>query len=863
MRPNVKNLIITATLLMLCPLLAEAHSAGAMVVGWHDGFNHPLHGWDHLLAMLAVGWWASQQRGAMRWRLPVTFVAVMGIGGLVGFSGAELPGVEWVISASVLVFAGLVVSRTRLRPDTMMSLVGFFAFFHGFAHGQELPGAANLVMFGAGFLLATLLLHGAGFLTARALPFALACLVSTTTVAAPVSSTASASGPEINDDDAARLPDIIVTGRSDSQVGIAHSASQGNVGAAELQYRPLVRPGELLEAVPGLIVSQHSGEGKANQYYLRGFNLDHGTDFLTQIDGVPVNLATHAHGQGWTDTGFLIPELVSTINYQKGVYYVENGDFSSAGAANIQYVNELPASLASFEGGNLDFYRGLYASSRALGEGTLLYAMEGEYNDGPWQRGDHYRKANGVLRYSQEQGEAGWSVTFMGYKADWDSTDQIAQRAVERGDIDRFGLIDPSDGGDSQRYSLTGEWHRRSSASATKVMAYSYYYDLDLYSNFTYVLADPVHGDQFEQPDQRAVSGFKIAHTFFHALGATPTATTFGLQNRNDVIKNGLFLTQRRARHGTVREDNTLESSISPYVENTTRWTEWLRSTAGVRFDAFRFDVASDRAANSGARWDTIVSPKGGIVLGPWAATELYLNAGLGFHSNDGRGVNTVVDPNTGTAVERAVPLVRTYGAEVGVRTTWVPGLQSTVALWSLDSDSELIFVGDAGTTEAGRPSRRYGLEFANYYAVTEWLKLDADLSFSKSRFREHAIEGDHIPGSVETVIAAGATVHDLRGFFGAVRLRYFGPRPLIEDDSVRSAETLLLSAQLGYQVNKTWKVVADVFNLLNRQDSAIDYYYPSRLPGEAPGPDEGGYHDIHFHPVEPLSLRLGVSAQF
>ena len=372
-------------------------------------------------------------------------------------------------------------------------------------------------MFGAGFMFATALLHGAGFITARALAMTLATLLGGTATVAPASST-DGSDPA-RDASVAAVPEIVVSGRNDSQLGIAHSASQGNVGSAELERRPLMRAGELLEAVPGLIVSQHSGEGKANQYYLRGFNLDHGTDFLTQVDGVPVNLVTHAHGQGWTDTGFLIPELVNTIRYQKGVYYAENGDFSSAGAADIQYVDDLPATLASFTGGDLDFYRGLFASSRAVADGTLLYALEGTYNDGPWQRGDHYRKANGVVRYSREHGNGAWSVSFMGYKAEWDSTDQIAERAVARGDIDRFGLIDASDGGDSQRYSLSGEWHRRDAASTTRAMAYGYYYDLDLYSNFTYALADPLRGDQFEQPDQRVVSGFKLAHTVFHTLG--------------------------------------------------------------------------------------------------------------------------------------------------------------------------------------------------------------------------------------------------------------------------------------------------------------------------------------------------------
>ena len=853
---------LTIATLMATPPLAFAHASGVSINDWQDGFLHPLDGWDHLVAMVAVGVWAARHPGRARWQLPLQFVLVMALGALVGVRGAHLPGVEWMIALSVVVFGLLAAQTIRLLPAASLLVVSLFAFFHGFAHGHESTGSANLILFGGGFMLATLLLHGVGFCSARFAALGLACLMTNATAAQSAGKTDSVDGG-IADTDTAPPSEIVVTGRSDSKVGIAQSASEGTIGASELLYRPLLRAGELLEAVPGMIVSQHSGEGKANQYYLRGFNLDHGTDFLTQIDGVPVNLVTHAHGHGWTDTSFLIPELVNTIQYQKGVYYAENGDFSSAGAANIEYVNELPTTLASLTGGNLDFYRGLLASSHALAAGTLLYAIEGQYNDGPWQRGDRYRKANGVLRYSQQQGNADWSVTVMGYKAEWRATDQIPARAVARGDIDRFGLIDPSDGGDSQRYSLTGQWSHRGASSATKATVYAYYSDLDLYSNFTYALADPLRGDQFQQPDQRAVSGFKLAHTVFHTLGAAPSATTLGLQNRNDVIDNGLFLTEKRRRHTRVREDNTLVSSISPYIDNKTHWTSWLRSTTGVRFDAFRFDVASDRAANTGAHWDTIVSPKAGLVLGPWAATELYLNAGLGFHSNDARGVNTVIDPNSGDTVERAQALARSYGAEVGARTTWLRGLHSSVALWGLDSDSELVFVGDAGTTEAGRPSRRYGLEFANYYAPTRWLKLDADISLSKARFRRSAVEGDHIPGSVETVIAAGATVHDLDGYFGALRWRYFGPRALIEDNSVRSPPTLQMSAQFGYQIDKTWKLVADVFNLLGRRDSAIDYYYPSRLPGEAPGPDDGGYNDIHFHPVEPRSFRLSVSAQF
>lgn len=649
-------------------------------------------------------------------------------------------------------------------------------------------------------------------------------------------------------------------GRSRDLVGIAESASQGHVGQEQLKYRPISRPGEILETVPGLIASQHSGEGKANQYYLRGFNLDHGTDFLTQIDGVPVNLTTHGHGQGWTDTNFLIPELIKTVNYQKGNYYAENGDFSSAGAANIQYFDDMPDTLVKFTGGMFDYYRGLATGSHKLGDGNLLYAGEIVDNGGPWTVSNDYQKYNGVLRYSEEHGETGWNVTAMAYKADWNATDQIAKRAVTSGLIGRFDALDPTDGGASERYSLTAEWHRNTNTSATKFMAYGLYSTLNLFSNFTYFLNDPVNGDQFNQPDQRWQTGFKASHTIYHKLAGAESESTFGLQVRNDNIDNGLYLTKARQRLSTVRQDSVWVTSASPYAENKTRWNDWFRTTLGVRFDGFRFDVTnSNIAANQGERYDGLVSPKLGMVFGPWADTEFYLNGGLGYHSNDGRGVNTRIDPSTRENVKSAVPLARTYGSEIGTRTTWIKGLQSTLAIWWLDIDSELLFSGDAGTTEPSRPSRRYGLEFANYYSPTDWLTLDADFSYSKSRFRGNDPAGNYIPGSIETVIATGATVHDFYGFFGGPRLRYFGPRSLIEDNSVRSKPTIMLSAMLGYEFNKTWTLQAEMFNLLNRTDSAIDYYYTSRLPGE----DLAGVNDIHFHPVEPVNFRMTLSAKF
>lgn len=680
--------------------------------------------------------------------------------------------------------------------------------------------------------------------------------------------------------DAFLLPEVVVSGRADSLLGIAEAASQGTVGREILEYRTLSRPGGVLETVPGVIVTQHSGAGKANQFFLRGFNLDHGTDFATSINGVPVNLPTHGHGQGYSDLNFMIPELIEHVDFRKGVYYADLGDFSSAGAADIHYADFLPLSIAQVEVGSFGYERGLFASSQRVGSGNLLYALELFHNDGPWDRPDDYKKINGVLSYSR--GDAGWgySVTSMAYAGHWNATDQIAKRALDEiSGFDRFDSLDTSAGGDSQRYSLSAEWHRADADSSTKVLFYGFFYDLDLFSNFTYFLDSP-QGDQFEQKDRRWVGGAKASQTWYGQLLSCDMENTVGLQIRSDSIRNGLFQTVGRHRtdkldysgetiSGTTRSDSVWEQSLSPYVENKVQWADKFRTVCGVRMDYYHFDVNSDLSVNSGINNDTIVSPKGSLIFGPWEKTECYLSAGLGFHSNDARGVTQRVDPKTGDPAEPADPLVRTEGVEIGVRTTFIKGLQSTVAFWGLDTDSELVFTGDAGSTEASAPGRRYGVEWTNYYTPTEWLALDADFSFSHAEFRKtvegEGVRGTHIPGSVDSVIATGISFHQPgeRGFFSELRLRFFGPRPLVEDNSVRSASTSLLSAKVGYNFNKNWTLSAEGFNLLDNKNHDIDYYYPSRLENEAAGPDSGGYNDIHFKSVEPIAVRAALTFRF
>ncbi len=666
--------------------------------------------------------------------------------------------------------------------------------------------------------------------------------------------------------------DIVVTGSltfrhvadvpdpARSLVGIASAASEGAITARQLEARPIMRAGEVLETVPGMVVSQHSGEGKANQYYLRGFNLDHGTDFSMTVAGVPVNTPTGAHAHGYADVGFLIPELVSGVQYKKGPYFADEGDFSAAGAANVNYVNRLDQPLVRLSGGHDKWGRVFAAASPAMAGGHLLAAVELNHSDGPWERPDDYDKANAVVRFSRGDARSGFSVTGTAYQADWDSTDQVPARAIAGGTISRFGLVDSSDRGRSNRQTVAFDVQRSAGSSSLRANAFVLRNSLNLFSNFTYFLDDPIDGDQFEQAERRVSAGGRLVYRRLGRLFDRHVESAAGLQLRHDRLSPvGLYHTAARRRLATTREDRVGQTMAGVHAQAEVEWTRSVRTTFGVRTDVYGFDVRSNDARNSGTGSDALVSPKLAAAFGPWQRTELYVNAGMGFHSNDARGAVIRVDPRTGEAADRVTPLVRARGAELGIRTVAIPGLQSTVALWYLGLDSELLFVGDAGTTEAGRPSRRAGIEWANYARLAPWLTADADISFSRARFADADPAGRYVPGALDRVISGGLTVEPRSPVYGSIRLRHFGARPLLEDASVSSAPTTLWNGEIGYTLSPTARLVMEGFNLLDAKVSDIDYFYASRLPGE---PD-GGVEDVHTHPALPRSLRVTLHLSF
>ena len=683
-----------------------------------------------------------------------------------------------------------------------------------------------------------------------------------------------------------RLPEITVTGRAVSLLATAESASQGTTGAGDLSDRPILRSGEILETVPGVIITQHAGGGKANQYFLRGFNLDHGTDFAVFLDDMPLNLPSHAHGEGYSDMNTVIPELVQRVDYEKGPYYADVGNYGSAGSAHLTFFKELPQDFVTVEGGMYGFERGVFGFNQKLPEGNMVYGGEVYHDDGLWVHPDDYSKFNGLITYSDGNEVNGFSITARGYHGKWNSSDQIPDSAIPL--VGFFGAINPTDGGNSQRYSLQGEWHAEDGNSETKITVYSFYYDLDLFSDFTYYLTDPTLGDQFEQQDRREVVGWAARRTFFNNWFGRPVENTFGMQVRNDWIDNGLYQTEDRVRvdkidynaagdptlPATTEADDFTDTQAGFWFENKAQWTDKFRSVAAIRGDIEYFDVTClNNPVNSGTAFSALPSPKLSLIFGPWAKTEYYVEGGFDFHSNDGRGATQTVEPTSAdnpypnTPSVRIPGLVPTKGGEVGVRTLAVPHTQSTLSLWYLYSDSELQQDGDTGGTVASKsPSNRYGVELSNYYKPTPYLAFDADYADSVAKFVKldttdvgpGSKGGYYVPEAVGTVVSAGVTLHDLDRISSSLRLRFFGPRNLTADAQYRSSNTILLNWEGSYQINKTWRISAEVLNLLDRRDHDIDYAYTYRqTPTDTPQ-----FGEV-YHPVEPIQARVGITAEF
>jgi opacity protein-like surface antigen/outer membrane receptor protein involved in Fe transport len=671
-------------------------------------------------------------------------------------------------------------------------------------------------------------------------------------------------------------------------------ASQMTVSGADLNARPITRPGEIVEAAPGLMAIDHADGGKANQYYLRGYNLDHGTDMATFVGDMPINLPTHAHGQGYTDLNFLIPETVSGMNIRKGPYFGDVGDFANAGTLSINLRDAVPQSIQSVTLGSFGYDRYLALGSTKLGDGSLLYAGELNTYDGPWTNPDGMKKFSGLARYTQGTATDGYSLTGMAYNNTWNSTDQVALRAYTTGQIGLYGALDPTDGGDTSRFSLSGRVAQTTDNGSWKANAYLVKYEMDLYNNYTWELTDPLNGDQFHQRDNRIYTGAGASRTIDGTFYNLPTETVFGVQTRYDDITTGLNNSVQRQFLSNVLLDQIDEANAAVYAQNTVHWTDWLRTTTGWRGDAFAAAVDSTlQPANSGDPKEAIGSPKFTAVFGPFDKTEFFLGAGMGYHSNDARSTVITEVPGDPATPEGSSPfLVRSRGAEVGVRSKLIPGLDSSISLFYLHQDSELFFDGDTGDTTAGLPSQRTGVEFTNDYRPVAWAHIDADLALSRARFLGYDSSqaalyqslagypqaqignapGNDIYNAPWMVASAGLTLGNPTGWFGVLRWRYISSRPLTEDGIFQSPPMNVVNGGVGYRFGNGWRIQLDAINLLDSTTDQATYAYGSLLTTDAlfamcyPTPKipaavcQNGVMDYVYHPMEPLAFRLTLA---
>lgn len=659
------------------------------------------------------------------------------------------------------------------------------------------------------------------------------------------------------------LAPVEVIGRRDNAIGTSDAASQGVMGADWLRERSLSRPAEVLENIPGMVVTQHSGDGKANQYFLRGMNLDHGTDFATTLNGVPLNMPSHAHGQGYTDLNLLIPELVGRVDYRKGPYFASEGDFSSAGSSHVVYRTTLDRPIAQMSLGSNGYVRGLAAGSREVAEGvTLLTAVERTDHNGPWSIPEGFRKLNAQFILAGGSPREGWTTSVSTYQAHWTATDQVPQRLINAGtyqgqSFGRWDSLDPTDGGFTRRGSLSGTWHRLSDHAWTHMNWYAIRYDFQLFSNFTYSL-DRTQ-DQFAQTDSRTVVGGTLTRSWLVDVGALSLVNTLGLQVRQDRAKLGLDDSVARQLQTVVRDDRVQVTAVGLYGESEVGWTSWLRSVTGVRVDHHDARVNSVlNASNTGEARAAQASPKFSVILGPWHNTEWFINAGKGFHSNDARGATTRMDPRTGASVDAVPALVSTRGRELGLKAQWVPGLLTALSVWRLDMNSELVYLGDAGTTQAGRPARRDGVEWSNHWMPGRRVALTANLAWTRPRYSDALAAGPYIPNAVQQVSNMVLSAKNLGPWSGSVGVRYVGPAPLTENNTVRSASSLTTNVRVSRQLNQAVEVSLDVLNSADRHNNDISYWYTSRVSGESTG-----VKDVHGHPAEPRSLRLTTRMNF
>jgi TonB family protein len=684
------------------------------------------------------------------------------------------------------------------------------------------------------------------------------------------------------------------------------AASSSAVQDREFQLRPIGSVQDILRVTPGLVMVQHSGGGKANQYFLRGFDADHGTDVALSIDGVPINMVSHAHGQGFADTNFIIPEAVQKLEITKGPYFANQGDFATAGAMNLVTRDEFEHSSVGFgssgsPGHGALGYRGLLIASPKWDVASAAFAAEIGRQNGPFdnpERWDKYKLYNKLTFKLTPTSTL--SVAEMSYGSNWHGSGQIPARAVEQGSVTRFGSIDPSEGGDTMRHQVHALVRiRPSETSELRALGYVGTYTFNLFSNFTLYLRNPDSGDEIEQQDRRTFYGAKVSYRMVHEVRGVRFDTTIGSDVRADDIHEMLWDTVNRVQTSNARNNGVRETSVAAYVNEEIAPVEWARVVVGARADGLAFSVDNNLPSStdpknprSGVDGAQQLSPKASAIVSPLqkkdAQLDVYVNWGNGYHSNDVRGV---------FATPSVTPVTRAVGEEIGARTRLLDRLDVAVATWLLDLDSETIWNGDDGTTAAGPPTRRYGLELEGRYEFTPWLAADAAVTLTHSQFSTDRENGGGLALAPKQTWSGGISArHQVGPGTGRAGLRFYGigDRPASGGGSngvVYAANTLYaptivapgftqVDLHVGYRMRR-WDLALDIENLLDGEYRSAQFDTTSRLrtdprvgtplggvPASSCGsngrmvvdPATGGFggcEGVDFTPAYPFTARL------
>ncbi len=634
------------------------------------------------------------------------------------------------------------------------------------------------------------------------------------------------------------IDEVRVVGRRSQQIGYAAAASEGQVGGEDLSIRPLLQVAELMEAVPGMVAVQHSGSGKANQYFMRGFNLDHGTDFTNYIDDTPINLRSHGHGQGYLDVNGLIPETIERIEYRKGTYRADTGDFSMAGSSRMITIDRFDRPFFTIEAGDDNWQRLAAGGTRKLAEGTFTAVAQYKMFDGPWQRNENLHHHSLWAKYNTETPAGTLTLSLSGYKATWDPTEQIPELAIGTPLCrDEFCAIDTTATGETDRWIATGQLLGQDWRATLYAQAYDWR-----------MSSDPTFAEQINQFDKRTVFGGRLERDYI--LGETLDAL-IGFEFRyDDVSRIGVEFYDQGHFVADNGDNEIEEGSVAAYGELVWQPIDKLRMMAGLRADYYNFDVtARNDISAEGSESDNRISPKLSVAYGLTDNIEAYANWGFGFHSNDARGVVDDVNPVSG--------LVRGEGYEAGVRYQR-EFFNISLTRWYLDIASELSFVGDSNSVEPKGGSHRHGWEVVGFWQPVTWLAIDAVYAVSEARFDDPAAEGGkYVDGSVEDSGQIGLTIK-YGDWDVSSRLRYLGEYALVPDNSRRASELTTLNFRIARSFRRL-TLYGELINATDEDGKDIVYFYEHALPELSALSDEGFYS----RQSQPRTYRLGIRYKF